>query len=155
MLWRYVNKMGGATGKVVRTLWTTAGGIFLVVGLVGTLVPLLPTTPFLLLAAWCFGKGSPRFRRAMEQNRYLGPVIRDWERYRVIPLYAKALATFMLGTSSAYLALVSTAPGWGKAGAYACFAALLAYVWTKPSRRPVVEVPSRDHAPDRALPPAS
>lgn len=136
MLSGYVNKMGGPSGKVVRGLWTGAGLLFLAVGLVGTLVPLLPTTPFLLVAAWCFGKGSPRFRRAMEEHRLLGPVIRDWERYRVIPLYAKLLATFMVGTTSAYLALGSSAPWWGIAGAYGCFAVLLTYIWTKPSERP-------------------
>lgn len=132
----YVNPMGSVPEKMLSALWTAAGGVFLLVGLVGTVVPLLPTTPLVLLAAWCFGKGSPRFRRAMERNRYLGPVIVDWERYRVIPLYAKALATFLLATSSAYLYFRSGAPWWGQAGAYACFAALLAYVWTKPSRRP-------------------
>ena len=121
---------------MLRWVWNGAGFVFLTVGIVGTLVPLLPTTPFLLLAAWCFGKGSPRFRRAMEQNRVLGPLIRDWERHRVIPLYAKALATFMIGTSATYLALGSRAPWWGVAAAYVLFIALLVYLWSKPSRRP-------------------
>jgi uncharacterized membrane protein YbaN (DUF454 family) len=82
----------------------------------------------------------------MEQNRYLGPVIRDWEQYRVIPLYAKALATFMLATTSAYLALGSAAPWWGKAAAYACFVVLLGYLWSKPSRRPQT-VPTAETIP--------
>jgi len=122
--------------QMVRALWAGAGFIFLAVGIIGTVVPLLPTTPFLLVAAWCFGKGSPRFRRAMEENRMLGPIIADWENHRVIPLYAKCLATFMLATSTAYLALRSGAPWWGQACAYAFFAGLLVYLWTKPSRRP-------------------
>ncbi len=51
-------------------------------GAVGIFVPLLPTTPFVLLAVWLFGRSSPRYHSWLRQNRYFGKILRDWESER-------------------------------------------------------------------------
>jgi uncharacterized membrane protein YbaN (DUF454 family) len=128
----------------MRALWTSAGIVFLAIGVGGLLVPLVPTTPFLLVAAWCFGKGSPQLRARMVNHRTLGPVIADWEAHRVIPPSAKLLASFLVGTSTGYVTFSELVPWWAKLGVYAVLGAVLGYVWTRPSRRP--EAPRTDPA---------
>ena len=79
-----------------RWLLVAAGVIALFLGLLGVLLPGLPTTPFVLLAASCFAKASPRLHRWLTQHRYLGPMVRDWEAHRSLPLRVKWLSTSMM-----------------------------------------------------------
>lgn len=72
---------------------------FVCVGLasVGIVLPLLPTTPLLLVAAACFARTDPRFHRWLLTNRVFGPIIRDWQQHRCIPLRAKIATVIMVG----------------------------------------------------------
>lgn len=72
---------------------------FLFVGLasLGIVLPLLPTTPLLLVAAACFARTDPRFHRWLLTNRVFGPTIRDWQQHRCIPLRAKVATVIMVG----------------------------------------------------------
>ena len=76
----------------MRGLWLTAGMLFLGLGLLGVLLPILPTTPFLLLAAWCFARSSPRLHGWLLGHRLFGPPIRNWEENGAISRPAKRLA---------------------------------------------------------------
>lgn len=60
--------------------------------MVGIILPLLPTTPFLLLAAYFFAKSSPRLHRWLLNSRWFGPLIQDWETRRAIPFRTKVKA---------------------------------------------------------------
>jgi uncharacterized membrane protein YbaN (DUF454 family) len=60
-------------------------------------LPGLPTTPFVLLAAACFARASPRLHRWLTQHRFLGPMVRDWEAHRSLPLRVKWIAISMMG----------------------------------------------------------
>lgn len=80
-------------------LWTGAGLLSLFIGGLGVVLPLLPTTPLVILAAFCFSKSSPRLRHWLLNHRTFGPLIRDWEatgsiapKYKAIALTAMALA---------------------------------------------------------------
>jgi uncharacterized membrane protein YbaN (DUF454 family) len=75
------------------------GVISVGLGLVGILLPVLPTTPFILLAAACFAKTSPRFYDHIVNGPLFGPLVRQWRQHGSIPLRAKVLAiTILLGT---------------------------------------------------------
>jgi uncharacterized membrane protein YbaN (DUF454 family) len=84
-------------------LWT-AGTLCVVLGAIGAVLPILPTVPFLLLAAACYARSSERFHRWLLGNRWFGPTIREWEARRCIPARSKALALGMIvlafGTST-------------------------------------------------------
>jgi len=79
-----------------RALLVSAGVISLGLGLLGVVLPGLPTTPFVLLAAACFARASPRLHRWLTQHRFLGPMVRDWEAHRSLPLRVKWIATTMM-----------------------------------------------------------
>ncbi len=79
-------------------------------GTIGVVLPLVPTTPFLLVAVASFMKSSPRFEHWLRTHRLFGPYISDWTEHRAVPLSAKVLAVTMMSASFSWLALYSTAP---------------------------------------------
>lgn len=76
----------------MRALWLALGGMFLGLGLLGIVLPVLPTTPFLLLAAGCFARSSPRLHGWLLGHRLFGPPIRNWEKNGAISRRSKWLA---------------------------------------------------------------
>lgn len=93
--------------RAVRALWVALGVISLVLGVIGIFLPLLPTTPFVLLAAACFARGSRRFHTWLVSHPRFGPTILDWQKHRAIPWRAKvfALSTMWvsMGTTAWFL----------------------------------------------------
>ena len=88
-----------------RLLPTFAGLICVALAAAGVVLPLLPTTPFLLLAAACFARGSPRLHRWLHTNRLFGAYLRRYRRGEGIPLTAKVAALVFLWLSLAASAL--------------------------------------------------
>lgn len=85
-----------------RPLLATLGTLALVAGIVGIFVPLLPTTPFLLVSAACYARSSRRMHAWLLGHRRLGPCIRAFEQGRALPRRAKALAAGTLWASMAF-----------------------------------------------------
>jgi hypothetical protein len=85
-----------------RVLWLAAGACSLLAGVIGIFLPLLPTTPFVLLAAFCFSRGSQRWERWLLRHPRFGPMVREWRERRAVPLRAKQLATVMMALGSAW-----------------------------------------------------
>jgi len=79
--------------KISRPLFLAFGFIWLFIGLVGVFVPLLPTTPFILLAAYCFSKGSRRVYYWLLGQKVFGPMIVDWQEHKVIAPRVKLVAS--------------------------------------------------------------
>lgn len=98
------------TSRPFRLLWLLAGFVALGLGAVGVVTPVLPTVPFVLLAAWCFSKGSARWEAWLLAHPRWGPVVRDWRARRAVPRRAKWLAWSMMAVSCAIAAWL--APPW-------------------------------------------
>lgn len=98
----------------------------------GVVLPLLPTTPFVLLAAFFASKGSPDFARWLESHPRYGPIIDNWRRRRVVPLRAKVLACGMMTLSWSLLAVLG-ASLMVLAISGACMAGSACYLVTRPS----------------------
>jgi uncharacterized membrane protein YbaN (DUF454 family) len=114
-----------------RALWLAAGFASLAAAAVGLLLPLLPTVPFLLLAAWCFSRGSRRIERWMLDHPQIGPPIRDWRANRAVPLRAKQLASVMMAVSCLAAWWLLPSP-WRWLPA-ACCAAVALWMWRLPT----------------------
>ncbi len=82
-----------------RAVYFVVGWLSLATGVVGMFLPVLPTTCFLLLAAWCFGKSSPRWARWMYENRLFGRYLKDYREGRGIPLGVKVGSLSVLWVS--------------------------------------------------------
>lgn len=120
--------------RTLRLLFFLGGWICLAIGAIGVVVPGLPTTPLVILAAWCFARSSKRFHHWLLEHRIFGPYISAWEEHGVIPLRVKILATAIMLPMTAYMIFESAAPGWAKVLASALVAWGLVFIWTKPSR---------------------
>lgn len=121
--------------RASRLAWQAAGLFLVALGLIGIPLPLLPTTPFLLLALFCFARSSPRLHDWLLHHPRLGPTLRAWERHRAIPRRAKVLAGAMMA-ASLVLSLLLAVPGYAIALQALALAGAAAYVFTRPSPPP-------------------
>ena len=81
----------------MKPFWFTLGALAFMLGAVGVILPVLPTTPFVILAAFAFRKSSPRLRAWLMRSRLFGQMILDWETHGAIPLRVKWTACTMMG----------------------------------------------------------
>jgi len=114
-----------------RALWIAAGFASLVLGAIGVVLPLLPTVPFVLLAAFCFSRGSQRYERWLLNHPRFGPMVRQWRTNHAVPLRAKQLATGMMAISSIGSWWLIPAPWHWAPGV--CCAAVALWMWRLPN----------------------
>ena len=114
-----------------RVLWIVAGALAMLLGVVGIVLPVMPTVPFVLLAAFCFSRGSERCERWILEHRHFGPPVRAWREHRAVPLRAKQFATVMMAGGAAFAAWLLPAP-WGWAPAGVC-SVLAIWLWRLPT----------------------
>lgn len=116
-----------------RALYLAGGGLSLILAVLGVFLPVLPTTPFLILAAFCFSRSSHRLHQWLLNQRLFGPMIRDWETHGVIRRRAKWLSTLMMLALISYpLVFMPIAP-LAKLLMATSVLAVLAFIWTRPS----------------------
>ncbi|MFC5357010.1 YbaN family protein [Azospirillum himalayense] len=115
-----------------RRLWLALGYAAVGLGIAGTVLPLLPTTPFLLLAAGAFAKSSPALRDRLYRDPRFGPLLRDWQAEGAIPRKAKVAALVGMGVSWAIVVLTTSRP-LVPVLAGTCMAAVAVYIVTRPS----------------------
>lgn len=117
---------------MLRPLWLLLGLAFLGLAVLGVFLPLLPTTPFLLLAAACFARGSARLHRWLREHPRHGGPIRDWQDRGAIPRRAKRLSTLCIVASLALMLGFAKGPWWIHLAAAVAMGGGLLFVWTRP-----------------------
>lgn len=114
-----------------RIAFLALGWAAVALGFLGVALPGLPTTPFLLVAAFAFGKGSPRMRAWLVEHAHLGPPIRDWEERGAISRKAKTLAVSMMAALFA-LSLILGLPLWVLIVQGVCMGGAATFILTRP-----------------------
>ena len=123
-----------------RIILIIIGWLSVALGTLGVFLPLLPTTPFILLAAWCFARSSPRFHHWLLYRSWFGGYLRHWQQYRAMPPGAKPRAVVMiLLTFAISLWLVNLT--WVSIFLLIVLACLLIFMW----RIPVVDAKQQKH----------
>jgi len=97
----YTDHVRKHPSPTVRAVLVVAGSGFVVVGLAGVFLPVLPTTPFLLVAAACYARASRRFYNALLNNRLFGPAILEWQQHRAIARRTKLTAIALMSLTLA------------------------------------------------------
>ena len=120
--------------KSIQSLYIAVGFLFILIGAIGIFLPLLPTTPFLLLAAFCLSRGSKKFHNWLLNHKVLGPPILDWNRNKIIRPRHKAMAVIMILLTSLVVFLKPTIPFAGKMAYLALILGVLSFILTRKSR---------------------
>ena len=117
---------------MIRYLLIFCGAVSLLLGIIGIFLPLLPTTPFVLLAAACWAKASPRFHRWLHQHRYFGPMVQNWENNGAVPRKAKIFAISMMSLSCIFMFWRFPEKWWiGAASTLGC-CCVAVWMWLRP-----------------------
>lgn len=95
-----------------RPLWTGAGLFFVALGAVGTMLPLLPTVPLLLLATFCFARGNPAWEQRLLDHPRWGPPLLEWRTRRAISRRGKVSALVAMAMGVVLTALTAGFPWW-------------------------------------------
>ena len=119
-----------------RALYFALAWLFFAIGFIGVFLPVLPTTPFMILALWSFSKSSERFHNWLYSHKLFGPPLQLWNEHHVIPVIAKRFSIFFMIASLVYLYFFATVPNWVMllatiVMAYGCW-----FILSKPSRVP-------------------
>ena len=115
---------------MLKYLYIAAGTLSLILGVVGIFVPLLPTTPFLLLTAALYFKSSPRLYDWLLRNRYLGIYIRNSREYKAIPLRAKIVSVVLLWATIGYCVLAVVEALWLRLLLAAIAVGVTIHIWS-------------------------
>ncbi|MGD8483728.1 MAG: YbaN family protein [Thioalkalispiraceae bacterium] len=127
--------------RVFKSCYFALGWLFFGTGLVGAFLPVLPTTPFMLLALWMFAKSSQRFHHWLYHHPLFGCPLQQWHTHRVIPLKAKLASVTMMSLSFIYMLFYSPVPWWMDIliGLFMLYGAW--FVLSKPSKAPSDDCP--------------
>lgn len=123
-----------------RIILLITGWLAIVLGTLGVVLPLLPTTPFILLAAWCFARSSPRFHAWLLYRSWFGTYIRHWQQHRALPPGVKLRAMLLIICTFA-LSVWLVKIVWLRIMLLGMLAVLLLFMW----RMPVVEAENKHH----------
>lgn len=119
------------TRLVALLLWRALALVCLVLGIIGIVLPGLPTVPFLLVAAWAGGRGWPRLEAWLLAHPRHGPPIRRWRDHRAVPRRAKWFASATMVASTVLISL-SGAPLALKLGLPLLMSAVACWLWRRP-----------------------
>tara|TARA_Y100000815_G_scaffold95839_1_gene84701 strand:- start:754 stop:1137 length:384 start_codon:yes stop_codon:yes gene_type:complete len=116
-------------------LWRALASVCIALGAIGVVLPGLPTTPFLLVAAWAGARGWPAMEARLLAHPKYGPLIRDWRTRRAVPRRAKWAASVVMASSVLSLWLLPT-PSWLRIGLPLFLLAVACWLWSRPEPAP-------------------
>ncbi len=116
---------------LARVLWRSLAVVSVALGVVGMILPVVPTVPFLIVAAWAGSRGWPRLETWLLEHRRYGPDIRRWREHGAVPRRAKWFASLMMVASAATLAF-SPAAVWLKLAVPSVMAIVALWLWRRP-----------------------
>ncbi|MFP7674210.1 YbaN family protein [Marivita sp. S0852] len=119
---------------MIRSIWTVFGAVSLAFAALGVVLPVLPTTPLVILAAFCFTRGSPRLAAMLENHPVFGPILSDWRASGAIATRFKVIAVGMMAAAFA-VSVVAGVPPFVLAVQAVCMLGAGAYVVTRPGRQ--------------------
>jgi uncharacterized membrane protein YbaN (DUF454 family) len=119
----------------VRWLLKGVAVMSLALGIIGAFVPVMPTVPFVLLAAWAAARSSPRLSHWLENHPRMGPHIRDWRSGGVVSRPAKWMATAMMASGGAIMMIV-VRPLWVPLAVIAIMTTVGVWLWRRPEQAP-------------------
>ena len=117
--------------KGIRLLWLLAGILAVVIGGIGVVLPLLPTTPFLLIAAFAFARSSVTLTLWLHEHPKFGPLIDNWQQYGSIDQKSKNMAMIVI-VSTPVITWFFGAPWWALASQVAVLACSATFILTRP-----------------------
>ncbi|EFN6912213.1 DUF454 family protein [Escherichia coli O10] len=123
-----------------RIILIIIGWLAVVLGTLGVVLPVLPTTPFILLAAWCFARSSPRFHTWLLYRSWFGSYLRFWQKYHAMPRGAKPRAILLILVTFA-ISLWFVHMVWVRILLLVILTCLLIFMW----RIPVIDEKQEKH----------
>lgn len=128
-----MNRLKLHKSLLLRRVFIALGFVALLLGLLGVFLPILPTTPFILLAAFCFGKGSARFHQWLLDHHLTGPLIKDWYEHQSLRPRVKYWA-YLLIVFSFSISVMLVQATWLKLSLAGLGLVLLMVLWRVPVR---------------------
>ena len=116
-----------------RVFFLVVGTLALALGVIGLVVPLLPTTPFLILAAACFMRSSPRIHDWLIAHPLLGKILRDWQEHRGIALPYKVISTGLIVVFASYSLWTMELSAPLSVAVGTAILLVLGFIWTRPT----------------------
>lgn len=121
----------GGSAVLRLVAWRCVAATALLLGSVGLLLPIMPTVPFLIVAAWAASRGWPSLEQRLLYHPTFGPSLRAWRERRAVPRRAKWLASVVM-TGSAMLTILLPVPLAVKLAVPACLAVVCGWLWFRP-----------------------
>jgi hypothetical protein len=120
-----------------RWLLQGVAAVCVLLGVIGIFVPVMPTVPFLIIAAWAASRSSPRLHHWLITHPRFGRQLRDWNEHGMVPRKAKWFTTLCMAVSAVSMLVVAPRPWlWAVAAGIAGMAVVLLWLWRRPERKP-------------------
>ena len=120
--------------RPLRIIYYIIGLLMIVLAIIGAILPIMPTVPFLLVASWCFARSSPRFHNWLHNHKVFGPPIKQWEEQGVISPFVKLLAVGGMSAGFCSFLLITNPVLWLAICVAIVLILISVYILTRPSR---------------------
>ncbi|WP_019219172.1 YbaN family protein [Bartonella florencae] len=119
--------------RPLRICYYVAGCAMIVLAVIGIVLPIMPTVPFLLIASWCFARSSPRFHRWLHNHPVFGPPIKQWEEKKAVSTFIKILAVISIAGGFLSFLIIAHPVLWFALLVAALLLLIAIYIVTRPS----------------------